>query len=298
MAASPPKRALLIAGPTASGKSALALAEARRRGGIVINADALQVYADLRILSARPTAEDEAMVPHRLYGHVPGSEAYSVARWLADARQAIEAAWSAGALPIVVGGTGLYFKALEHGLAAVPDIDPQIRAQWRNFAGDLHGELRKRDPEAAARLSANDRQRLARAIEVVEGTGESLTHWQRIAQSEAVLRGVGLERRLVDVPRAELYQRAEQRFDAMIAAGALAEAEALLDFDPSLPVMKAIGVAELHDYLRGRSSLPDATERAKTATRNYIKRQLTWLRGQGTRTWPATVGPGDAPAKF
>lgn len=297
MAASPPKRALLIAGPTASGKSALAVAEARRRGGIVINADALQVYADLRVLSARPTVEDEAMVPHRLYGHVPGREAYSVARWLVDARQAIEGAWNAGALPVVVGGTGLYFKALEHGLAAVPDIDPQIRAQWRNFAGDLHGELRKRDPETAARLSANDRQRLARAIEVVEGTGRSLAHWQSVAQSEAVLRGVAIEKQLVDVPRAELYRRAESRFDAMVAAGALAEAEALLDFDPSLPVTKAIGVAELQDYLRGRSSLPDAAERAKTATRNYIKRQLTWWRGQGARNWSAAAAPRDAAEK-
>jgi len=279
MAETPSKRALLIAGPTASGKSALALRLARERGGVIINADALQVYAELRILTARPTIVEERLAPHRLYGHVSGATSYSVGRWLADAQREIEACWAQGLLPIVTGGTGLYFKALEQGLADVPPIPSAIREAWRKFEGDLHAELRARDPEGAALLRANDRQRLIRALEVIEGTGQPLRHWQR--QSPMPLAGAAVERRFIDVPREDLYARAEARLDEMMKKGAIEEVRSVMHLDPSLPVMKAIGVPEFTSYLKGEIDLETAIASAKTATRNYIKRQLTWWRGQG-----------------
>ncbi len=274
------KSVLLIAGPTASGKSALALTLARERGGVIINADALQVYKELHILSARPGDDEVQLAPHRLYGHVSGVEAYSVAAWLADAKREIEAAWASGLLPIITGGTGLYFKALEEGLAEVPPIAAEIREKWRGFAGGLHEELARRDPDSAVHLKPNDRQRLSRALEVLEGTGKPLSHWQAQAQSQAFLKGRYVERHLVEVPRDELYDRAEARFEQMLAAGALAEVKPLLNYDSTLPVMKAIGVPELARHLRGEISLEEAVILAKTATRQYIKRQFTWWRGQ------------------
>lgn len=274
------KRALLIAGPTASGKSALALEQARARNGVIINADALQVYAALRILSARPAPEEEALAPHRLYGHVGAEQPYSVATWLTQARREMEAAWEQGHLPIVTGGTGLYFRALEQGLAPVPDIPEDRRAQWRTFAGDLHAELAARDPAMAAKLLPSDRQRLTRALEVIDTTGRSLLDWQREGQGLAPLAGVAIERFYLDLPRNTLHARAEARFDAMLAAGALEEAGALMGLDPMLPAMKAIGLPELIAHLRGEVSLAEATARAKAATRQYIKRQQTWWRGQ------------------
>ena len=280
MTATEQKRALLIAGPTASGKSARALALAQERGGVVINADALQVYADLRILSARPSPEEEAAVPHRLYGHVAAQQPYSVAAWVAEARREMEAAWAQGLLPIVTGGTGLYFRALEQGLAPVPQIPEDVRTSWRGFSGDLHAELRARDPEMAQRLPPGDRQRITRALEVVDATGRSLLDWQREGQEQAALEGVAVERLFMDVPREELYARADLRFGKMIAQGAIEEARALADRDPMLPVMKAIGLPELVSHLKGEITLEDAVARARTATRHYIKRQLTWWRGQ------------------
>ena len=281
MARSPSKRALLIAGPTASGKSALALRLARERNGVIVNADAMQVYGELRILSARPPPEEEAAVPHRLYGHVSGRENYSVARWLVDARREIELAWGQGMLPVVTGGTGLYFRALERGLADIPPIDADVREKWRAFTGDVHAALARLDPKAAARLEPNDRQRIIRALEVIEATGHPLSHWQAVARQGAALAEADVERIFIDVPRAELYARAEARFDAMIAAGAIGEVRPLLDYDPALPVMKAIGVPELLGHLRGEMTLDEAVTAAKTATRHYVKRQLTWWRGQG-----------------
>ncbi len=280
MTASDQKRALLIAGPTASGKSALALRLAAERNGTIINADALQVYAPLRILSARPTPEEEARVPHRLYGHADARQPYSVAAWLAEAQREIAAAWAAGRLPIVTGGTGLYFRALEQGLAPVPEIPDEVRSHWRSFAGDLHAELAARDPVMAARLRPGDRQRLSRALEVVDSTGRSLGDWQREGQDQAPLAGVAVDRIFLDVPREELHARADARFEAMMAAGALEEARALTGLDPMLPAMKAIGLPELLAHLKGEASLEDAVTRAKAATRQYIKRQLTWWRGQ------------------
>jgi tRNA dimethylallyltransferase len=274
------KSVLLIAGPTASGKSALALRLARERGGVIINADASQVYRELRILSARPSDDEMNDVPHRLYGHVSGLEPYSVAAWLGDAKREIEMSWELGLLPILTGGTGLYFMALEQGLAEVPPIAPDIREKWRGFEGDIHCELQHRDPVGAAKLEPNDRQRIARALEVVEGTGKPLSHWQQQAERSAFLREVSVERLMVDVPREDLYARSDARFDRMIAAGALEEVRPLVDLDSALPMMRAIGVSELTGHLRGDIGLDEAIKLAKTATRQFIKRQLTWGRGQ------------------
>lgn len=286
MTAEPQKSAVLIAGPTASGKSALALRLAHERHGVIINADSMQVYRELRLLSARPSQEEEAQAPHRLYGHVSGAEDYSVARWLAEATQEIEAVWAAGQLPIICGGTGLYFMALEKGLSQVPPIAANVRERWRGFAGDLHAELGRRDPVMAARLGPHDRQRLIRALEVIDSTGHSLAHWQAEGERNAFLNHINVERHFVDFPREELYDRAEQRFDLMMARGALDEVEALPAFTADRPVMKAIGVPELQAHLRGEMSREQAVVLAKTATRQYIKRQLTWWRGQ-MKGWQA-----------
>ena len=274
------KSVLLIAGPTASGKSAVAIAQAQARGGVIINADSMQVYRELRILTARPSVEEEQRVPHRLFGHIGGAEAYSTAAWLAEAEIEIQKGWANGQLPIICGGTGLYFTALEQGLAKLPTIDPEIREKWRNFQGDLHQELQQRHPESAARLNAADRQRIIRSLEVFESTGRPLIEWQKIAQQESVLRDCNVERIFMNVPREELYARAGRRFDTMIEQGAVEEIRALPNLDSAQPLMKAIGVPELLSHLKGELSLEDAKTKAKTATRNYIKRQMTWFRGQ------------------
>ncbi len=285
---SSPKNVLLIAGATASGKSALALAMARARNGVIINADSMQVYRELRILSARPTAEDEGLAQHRLYGHMTGAMPYSVAQWLQDAAHEIESCWVSGKLPIICGGTGLYFKALEEGLSAVPPIRAEIREKWRGFSGDLHAVLRHIDPAAAERLKPGDRQRIIRALEVMQSTGCPLADWQRGQKDAAFLAGASVERHFMDVARDELYRRAERRFDRMMEQGALAEVRALPQLEARMPVMKAIGVPELMAHLRGETSLADAIATAKTATRHYIKRQLTWWRGQGA-AWRAAA---------
>jgi tRNA dimethylallyltransferase len=291
MPKSPSKSALLIAGPTASGKSALALRLARERGGVIINADSMQVYRELRILSARPTSDEEAHAPHRLYGHVSGSEDYSVGRWLADAKSEITAAWEQGATPLIVGGTGLYFMALMGGLAEVPPIPKAVRDAWRNFEGDPHAELAKRDPQSAAKLNPSDKQRIIRALEVFDGTGHTLGHWQALAQNAAFLNENNTERLFVNVEREVLYTRAERRFDLMMEQGALDEVKALPPLPVAQPIMKAIGVPELRAYLNSETSLDDAITSAKTATRNYIKRQLTWWRGQ-MKGWQSVTSEG------
>jgi tRNA dimethylallyltransferase len=276
------KTAVLIAGPTASGKSALALEIARKRGGIIINADSMQVYRELRILTARPTLAQEAETPHRLYGCVNAAETWSVGRWLDQARREIAAAWEEGKLPIVVGGTGLYFKALEEGLADVPAIPTAIRTKWRMAEGDLHDELLRRDPEGAAQLEPGDRQRLARALEVIEASGRPLRFWHVEAGEAAILKGVAIERLFVNPDRALLHEQAGRRFERMIAEGAIDEVRALVQqkLPSSQPVMKAIGVRELGDYIHGKSTIKEAVAQAQTATRQYIKRQLTWWRHQ------------------
>jgi len=248
------KTVVLIAGPTASGKSALAIAMARAENGVVINADSMQVYADLRLLTARPSAAEEAMAPHRLYGHVSGLAAYSVASWQREAMAQVHAAHKAGHLPIFVGGTGLYFMSLIKGLSAVPEISADIRKHWRSFVGDLHAELVKRDAVAAAKLHPADRQRLIRALEVVDSTGHSLSHWQQVAEADAPLRGFDVKKLFKSMPRAELYARADTRFDQMLEQGALDEVRGLPAIEAAAPLMKAIGVPELQKHLCGEIS--------------------------------------------
>src|SRR6185437_1963327 len=228
-------RPILIAGPTASGKSGLALALAERVGGTVINADSMQVYRELRVLTARPTAEDEARAPHLLYGFTSGAEAYSAGRYAADAARAIAETRAAGRVPIVVGGTGLYFRALLQGLSPIPATDPHVRAFWRAEAArrpavELHALLAGRDPEMAARLMPTDTQRIVRALEVLEGTGRSLAEWQR-QPGRPVLNEVEAVRLRVSIDRAELNARIERRFDRMMDEGALDEARRLAELE-------------------------------------------------------------------
>jgi tRNA dimethylallyltransferase len=274
---------ILIAGPTASGKSALALRLAEALGGVVINADALQVYNELSIITARPSSEDEARVPHRLYGHIPAGQAYSVGRYLADMGAELKAAEIAKQRPIIVGGTGLYFKALLEGLSPVPEIDADLRAHWRAEAHRLgalalHAVLAERDPEMAARLRPSDAQRVTRALEVLQSTGRSLADWQRLPGTPVI---AGAAVRLVVLPeREQLRARCNLRFDAMVAAGAVDEVRQLaaLQLDPALPVLGALGVAPLLAHLRGEVTLGDAVGRAKLDTWHYVKRQFTWLK--------------------
>jgi tRNA dimethylallyltransferase len=277
-------KAILIAGPTASGKSALALAMAERFGGVIINADSMQVYRELRILSARPSAAEEARVPHRLYGFVPAQEAYSAGRFVRDAAAAIAAARSAGRRPIIVGGTGLYFKALLEGLSPMPRIDEAIRAHWRGEAdrrgaAELHRDLGTRDPVMAARLRPSDTQRIVRALEVFEQTGRSLAEWQT-EQGRPVIEEAETLRLLLTLDRSVLQARADARFDKMLEAGAMEEVQAVaaLGLDPALPAMRAIGVRPLLAVLNGTASLEEATAAAKLETRHYVKRQETWYK--------------------
>lgn len=282
----------LIAGPTASGKSALALALAEACGGTLINADSAQVYAELRLLSARPSAAEEARVPHLLFGHVAGGEEHSAARWAAEARAAIAEVRAAGRLPILVGGTGLYLRTLLEGIAPVPPIDPAIRAEVRALpVSAAHQALAALDPAAAARLNPADTTRVARALEVVRATGRPLAQWQA-----ARVGGIGGQVRLVPLlllpPRDWLAARIDARLEAMVAGGAACEVAALLaraDIAASAPVRRAIGVAEIAGWLSGAWSRAEAIARAQLATRRYAKRQYTWFRNQPPPEWPRTA---------
>ncbi|MET0364809.1 MAG: tRNA (adenosine(37)-N6)-dimethylallyltransferase MiaA [Sphingobium sp.] len=278
----------LIAGPTASGKSALALRLAQQCNGVLINADASQVYADLRILSARPSDEEMASAPHSLFGHVDGSEACSAARWAAEAKAAVAQAHEAGQLPILVGGTGLYIRTLLDGIAPVPDIDPEIRAAIRAASvADNHAALSQEDPEAAARLNAGDTTRVARALEVVRSTGRPLKQWQA-HKTGGIGDSIRLHPLLLLPDRPWLMERCDRRFDAMIADGGVEEVRALLarNLSPDLPVMRAIGVPPLADWLAGHIDKEEAAERARTDTRRYAKRQYTWFAHQPPAEWP------------
>jgi tRNA dimethylallyltransferase len=279
-------KTILIAGPTASGKSALALALAEQHGGVLVNADSMQVYRDLRIITARPAPEEERRAPHRLYGHVDAAENYSVGRWYNDVAAALAAPPHETRTAIVVGGTGLYFSALTRGLAAVPPIPPEIRAEVRALlsgqgAAALHAELVARDPAAAARLRANDRARITRALEVVLATGRSLFDWHE-ENKPARVDLTSAAKVFLTPDRDVLLRRIDARFDAMIAAGALDEVRALKarKLDPSLPAMKAHGVPWLIRHLDGEIALAEATAHAKLETRQYTKRQATWFRNQ------------------
>lgn len=283
----------LIAGPTASGKSDLAvrLALALRdqdRKAVVINADSAQVYADLAVLSARPTAEEMQGVPHRLFGEWDGATACSAADWARAARALVEELHTGGAVPILVGGTGLYLRTLLDGIAPVPPIDPAVREAVRAMpVAEAHAALTREDPERAARLSPNDTTRVARALEVVRSTGQPLAAWQDRREG-GIAPAITLHPLLLLPDRAWLYERCDRRFSLMLERGALTEVEALLArrLDPALPVMRAIGVPELAAHLRGEMTLVEAERMGQQATRNYAKRQYTWFRGQTSTDWP------------
>ncbi len=286
-----PGGAVLIAGPTASGKSALALRLAERLGGTIVNADSMQVYRDLRIITARPTPEEERRVPHRLYGHVDAARNYSSGQWLRDVGEVLAELRAHGRPVILVGGTGLYFKALTSGLAAVPPIPADIRARVRGRltaegVRPLYEELRNRDPRTADRLMPNDRSRISRALEVMLATGRSLSDWHREGMPP-LIDAARAARLFVACERQELVQRIERRFAAMLEAGALEEVRALAArrLDPTLPAMKAHGVPWLVRHLNGEITLDEAAAGAVMDTRRYAKRQLTWFRNQ-MQDWP------------
>jgi tRNA dimethylallyltransferase len=283
--------AVLIAGPTASGKSRLAVEMALRLGGVVINADSMQVYRELRLLTARPSADDEAAAPHRLYGHVPARERYSVGRWLADVAAMIAEAREHGLVPIIVGGTGLYFKALTEGLSTIPPIPPDVRAAVAREAEgvetpELHARLAERDPRDADTIRPSDRSRIMRALEVFTATGRPLMEWNE-GRAVPLLDPALVVRHVLDIDRALLHARIGQRAEAMVLGGALAEAQALsaLGLDPASSPMKAIGVRELLAHAAGDLSLDEAVAAMKTETRRYARRQLTWFRNQ-MADWP------------
>ena len=277
---------ILLAGPTASGKSALALALAEKFGGTIINADSMQVYRDLRLITARPRVEEERRMPHALYGHVDAAENYSVGAWRSEAAAELAMAERQSRAAIVVGGTGLYFNALTRGLTTMPPIPKQVRDDVRarlksDGAAALHDELKRLDPHAAARLNRGDRARISRALEVMVATGRSIRDWHEDAKPDGPdsLRAVRI---FLSPERDELARRIGARFDAMIEAGAIEEVRALMarDLDPSLPAMKAHGVPWLIRQLRGEITLAQAVEGAKRDTRQYTKRQETWFRNQ------------------
>lgn len=276
---------IVVAGPTASGKSALALDLAAQLNGCVINADSMQVYSDLHLLTARPSAADIAHVPHSLYGMLEGREVCSAGRWLDMAAAEIAACRASGLLPILCGGTGLYLKSMIQGLSPIPPIDPEVRMAARNLMVKLgnerfHAELTKLDPVAAQRLNVGDTQRLVRAFEVFQGTGRAIGEWQ----NEPPVRPVEADffSILVEPGREVLYERCNLRFDQMMSYGGLEEVRTLLyeGLPPDAPVMKVLGVPELRGHLVDDVPLAEAVEKAKQSTRNFAKRQGTWFKGQ------------------
>jgi tRNA dimethylallyltransferase len=302
--------AVLIAGPTASGKSALAFELAQATGGVIINTDSMQVYRDLRVITARPKPEEEAAVPHRLYGHVDAAVNFSAGSWVADAALVLAETRAHRRLPIFVGGSGLYFKALTRGLSAVPPIAVAIREDVRvrlerDGVEALHAELAQRDPMSAERLKLRDRSRIARALEVVEATGRPLTDWHRDGLPPLLPRGQ-FRALFLDPDREQLYARIDQRFEAMLLSGACEEVAALAArrLDPLLPAMKAHGVPALIRHLNGEITPDEAALIGRADTRHYAKRQFTWFRHQlpefewvkpeAAMGWLSSVIPGRA----
>ncbi|MBB3033010.1 tRNA (adenosine(37)-N6)-dimethylallyltransferase MiaA [Alteriqipengyuania lutimaris] len=291
----------LIAGPTASGKSTLALQCAEElaadgRRGVVINADSAQVYADLQVLSARPSPEEAARAEHRLYGAWDGAQPCSAADWAEAAKREIADVHAQGGVPILVGGTGLYIRTLLEGIAPIPTIPADIREAVRAMpAADAYAELARQDPVSHARLDPADRQRVARALEVVRATGLTLGAWQRRKEG-GIGDAVALSPLILLPDRDWLYARCDTRFEAMMDEGAVTEVEALLarDLDPDLPVMRAIGVREIAGWLRGEWSREEAIAKGRQATRNYAKRQYTWFRRQPPEDWPRVDSAGEA----
>lgn len=291
------RNAILIAGPTASGKSAMALDRAEREGGVVVNADSMQCYSVLNVLTARPGDDELARAPHELYGHVHPSRAYSTGVWLRDVTRLKEGGAFADRPPIFVGGTGLYFRALVEGLSEMPEIPDNVRDRWRyelneRGAERLHRILRQEDPEAAAAIRSSDGQRLVRALEVLEASGRSILAWQA-ERGRPLIDRASAQFFVIQPERAFLVGRIEERFDRMIDNGALAEVAALaaLKLDPALPATKAIGFRELEAALEGRVPMTEAILRSKIATRQYAKRQATWFRHQLGAEWKKVVVP-------
>ena len=283
----------LIAGPTASGKSALALRLAERSGGAIVNADSAQVYRDLPILSAAPSHNDRQRAEHLLYGMLDGAQPGSAADWATMAKAAIERLHGEERLPILVGGTGLYLRTLLDGIAPVPPIDPGIRSRVRaNEVAQNLAELMPLDPVAASTLNPGDTTRIARALEVVQSTGKTLAEWQQHREG-GIAGEIELRPLVLLPPRPWLYERCERRFAQMVDQGALREVEALLarKLDPDMPVMRAIGVAELGAHLRGEWSLEEAIAAGQQATRRYAKRQYTWFAHQPPPGWPRFRDP-------
>ncbi|MDX3975734.1 tRNA (adenosine(37)-N6)-dimethylallyltransferase MiaA [Shinella sp.] len=283
--------AILITGPTASGKSALAVRLAREHDSVVVNADSMQVYDTLNILTARPQPQDMGGIDHRLYGHVPAGAAYSTGDWQREATGLVAELRARGKLPVFVGGTGLYFRALTGGLADMPVIPHDVRERVRGRlaaegAEALHRDLAERDPQTAARLKPGDGQRILRALEVLEATGRSISTFQAAA-GPAVIDPERAEKIIVLPDRAVLAGRINRRFAAMLTSGAVEEVKALLalDLSPAMPVMKAIGVPQIAAMLAGEMSEADVIERGAAATRQYAKRQMTWFRNQLDESW-------------
>jgi tRNA dimethylallyltransferase len=279
--------AILIAGPTASGKSALAIRLAQRLGGVVINCDSMQVYGDLRVITARPSLTEEALVPHRLFGHVDAARNYSAGLWLNDVQTLFTEIRGSGLLPLFTGGTGLYFKALTQGLSAMPAVPRKVREGVRLSAegrptAQLHEELGKLDPASAARLRPGDRQRILRALEVFAASGRPLAEWQEGKRATPLLDLADCAALFLAPDREALRARIDLRFDAMLEAGALKEVQALGErgLDPALPAMRAHGVPWLLRHLKGEISLDEAARQGKADTRRYAKRQFTWFRHQ------------------
>lgn len=271
---------VIITGATASGKSAVALHLAQAHNGVIINADSMQLYADAPILTAQPTPEEQRLVPHALYGIIDAAQGCSVADWLAMSVPVITECWKTNQLPIVTGGTGLYIKALRDGLAALPEIDPHIRAITRSMdAPTLYAALQHEDPAMAVRLRANDTQRLSRALEVIRSTGKSLDWWQQQPVTPP-LPDAAILLAVCELPREQLYTRINNRYEKMIEAGGLAEANAVYKrkLSDDLPLLRAVGIKELLDYHKGTLSFEQAIINAKAASRQYAKRQLTWNR--------------------
>jgi tRNA dimethylallyltransferase len=287
---SPAPAVLLIAGPTASGKSQLALARARETGAVIVNADSQQLYADLRVLSARPTPEDEAQAEHRLYGVADAADAWSVGRWARAVTPLLAELAAEGRPALIVGGTGLYFTALTRGIADIPGV-PVAAREAADEAYDFLGEvafrarLAERDPAAAAAIAPGDRQRLGRALAVAETTGRSLSDWQ--SETRPLLTPGTYDRLVVEPEREALYAACDRRVGDMVRDGALDEVRALMRrrLDPELPAMKAVGVRDFAAHLKGKVTLEAAMDSVRQATRNYAKRQLTWFRNQ-TPDWP------------
>lgn len=289
--------AVLIAGPTASGKSAFAMELAKLHDGLIINADSMQVYDHLHIITARPSDEDTKQVPHRLYGHRDPHADYSTAQWLKEVHCVLKDAFSEGRLPILVGGTGLYFSAILNGLSQIPEPKEGIRQKWRNVARndpqELFNALKRLDPQAAKIFNESDTQRITRALEVMESSGKSILFWQQESHATGLLKATKTHRILIMPPRAQLHDRINARAEHMLADGAIEEVSnfLMLDIDPAKTACKAIGVGQIRDLLEGNCSHSETLERIRAATRQYAKRQCTWFNNQFDDGWERLESP-------